>query len=181
MIRTSSPHVPVGILVEADLIRRFPDRRDEVVTYAIAKREEELIGLHETRKQLSWHPIQLFKLLLIVGVTTFSIIWSVSQVSAFGHWYVTARTTAVPISIPIIGTTSINIGQYLPASKEIESLQQLPTITLQDSLIWTGVVMGVVLLERVAIILFAWKKIKKLGNGERRVKEEIEQLETLRA
>ncbi len=181
MIRTTSPQVPVGILVEADLIRRFPDRRDDVVAYGIAKREEELIGLHETRKQLSWHPVQLIKTLLVVGVTAFSLIWSVSQVSAFGHWYATARTTKVPISIPLIGSTSINIGQYLPVSKEIESLQQLPTYTLQDSLIWTGVVMGIILLERGVLIAIAWKKIKKLGHGEKRVKEEIEQLEAFRA
>ena len=177
----SSSSVPIGLLSESDLISRFPARREEVIAHAIARREEEMIGLRETRKLLSWHPVQLIKTLLIVGIVAFSLAWMFSQIAAFGHWYAGARASKLVVAIPMLGNESFPVGQYLPTSTAMTTIQTLPMIGLNESIWFAIAVMGIVLLERGILITISWNRISQLHQAERQRKDEIELLRSWRA
>jgi hypothetical protein len=172
---------PIGLLVEEDFIKRYPARRKEIVAHAIQDRERRRVLLQETRHLLTWHPIHTTKVVLVTGILTFILAFLVSQVVSIGHWYADAKSWTIPISLPLIPTTNIDIGSHVPSSTSLALASRVPSFGLQESLIIAIIAMAAVLLEKVVVSLFQWKKAHLVGTAVRDLDQELRTLHEWRS
>jgi hypothetical protein len=162
--------VPPGLLMVADLIVRLPERKEELLAYELRKRERDQQIARETLHLLSWHPLHTTKVVLVYGITAFSIASLVGSIASLGQWFVHLQASKVPLSIPMVGSIPINIGSLVPTSTALSSIADLPVVSLRDSMYFGIAVALLVLIEKVIFIVIQHGKAQVL----RRALEELD-------
>lgn len=169
--------IPASLLDTHDLLTRFPDRKQDILTHAIATRERELILLGESRHVISWHPVHTLKTILVAGFIAFALSFLLSQVVAIGKFYSQARDWRIDVPLPIIGTKTIDLGGGVPTSTALGIAGKIPSYGLRESVFAAIAVMITILLERAVTSFIQWKKIKKLRAAEHELRKDMETLE----
>jgi hypothetical protein len=166
----------IGLIFEEDFIKRYPTRRQEILTYAIKQREERKVLLQESHQLLTWHPVHAAKVILVTGALAFVLAFLVSQIVSIGHWYASAKSWIVPVSLPVIGTKDVDLGTYVPTSTSLAVAGRVPSFGLRESIIFAIAVMVLMVLEKVAMSLVHWKKARLLQGALRELDDEIRTL-----
>lgn len=166
--------IPASLLDVHELATRFPERKREIFEVAKKKRERDLIVLRESRHLISWHPLHTTKTILVAGIVTFALSMLLSQVVAIGKFYAQAKAWNIAIPIPIIGTQTIDVGSRVPTSTALGIAAQFPAYGWRESLYAALAVMITILLERVIVSIFQWKKVRKLRAAEDELVKDIE-------
>lgn len=158
--------VPVGLIAEEDLARRFPQRRGEVLRHALRVRERQKALFHEARKLLTWHPIHTTKTVLVTGALSFTIALLASYVVSIGHWYAAAKDLSFTVPIPFLADRAIDLGASVPSSTSLALAARLPAYGLKESFAIAVLGMAIVLIEKLVTSLFHWRKARMLREAE---------------
>jgi|GEM_PF-2947606 len=164
---------PIGLLPEFDLLKRYPERKRELIEYAIRDRERRITMTSETRHLLSWHPIHTVKIIFVSGFATFILVWLITQIAQIGQWYSQLKALGFTLPLPIIGERVIDLGSHIPTSTMLVTASKLPLLTAKTSIYSALAVMVILILERVISTLLQWKKIKSLKKAEEELHTEI--------
>ncbi len=169
---------PVGLIMEEDLIHRFPDRKADIIKRAITTREERLLTLKAARSRFGWHPAHTAKVLVVSALATFVLAYLFSLVSSFGHFYAQAKAMSIDIAVPVIGSQHVAIGSFVPTSTPLGIASMIPQYGIWESVLAGLVVAALVIIERLLLASANYSSVKRIKAAERRIGEEIKSLRT---
>lgn len=172
--------IPVGLLAEHDVIERHSERRMEIIDHAIRIREQERLSLREVRSLLTWHPLRTTKVVILAGLVTFVLAWVLSELIAMSHWYASARTLRVTVPLPVVGNKVVDLGGYIPTSTALNVVSTFPTYGVRESAYVALGVMGLLLLEKLAVTLWHARESHHLSKRLEELTQETEELKRWR-
>ena len=181
MAQSKESMIPIGLIIFMEWLESHPQYKKDMLEYEIARRESEHLILKETKKVLSWHPWSTFRLLLITGGLAFSVAWSLSAISDTVQIY-NQFLGKGPSGLPSQFTDSfVTLTNLLPKING-DFFAGIPDYGAIESLYIALGVIGIIVIIKLTIILFNWKKIQALVNHENQLHKELhfleEQLET---
>ena len=167
---------PIGIVAELMLAKEVPERAEEILSYAIHRRESQKLLVHETRQQIGWHPVHSTRTIIFSGISVFSLALTISSIASLGHWYESATHAALTIPIPLLGDKTIDFGGRMPTSTTLGLMAKLPTFGWKESLTIALGFMALVLLERLIVAAFSYRHIRALKSSEIELEQELKAL-----
>jgi len=175
---SSSVQYPIGLLSEHDNVARFPERREEIINYAVRARRVELVQLRETHRLLSWHPLRTAKIALISGLLIGVLAFLIAQIGALGRWYAALTATHITVSIPLMGNRVIPLGSYFTATSSLAWAAHIPVYGLQESVALALGVAALFLLEKLLLFVFRRRDAEEMRRREVELEQEIAELMT---
>jgi len=164
---------PVGLVYECELVERVPERKDEIIGHAIRVRERERLYAKEIRGLLSFRPYHAARVAIIAGVVAFALMFSVSELAAFGRWYTGFQTSQLTIPIPLLGDQSIPYGSIAPSSTTLGVASQIPAFGLVESAYVGFGIMFAILLEQAVVAVLHRKESQTLKEYSDELKREL--------
>jgi hypothetical protein len=168
--------VPPGLLIVADVIARLPERKQDLLAYELKRRERELVMLRDTHQRLSWHPVQTLKSVILYGINAFVLAWSAGLLSSVGRSYASLKSSHVDVPIPFAQDFGINFGPFVPTSTPLLVAAQLPSVTLEEAIMFGLTIALAIILMRVIIVVIRWRKMHELHEQEIELVHEIDVL-----
>lgn len=170
--------IPPGLLAVRDLIDGHPDRRKEILAHEIRQRERQHLLFKSNRKLLQMHIWSSIKSILIVGLTVFSLAWTVGELAGLAQWIKHAQQTSVRVPIPFANDIKWDVGALIPTSTVFVAAAQLPQWTIRDAGMIAIAAMVLVFVEKCVLAFFAWRQTRQMDEAEEDLEEEIDVLKT---
>jgi len=167
---------PVGLVYECELVARVPERKSEIVDHAIRVRERERLYAKEIRALLSFRPYHAVRVAVIAGLVAFVLMFSVSELAAFGRWYTGFQTSQLTIPIPLVGDYSIPYGNLAPSSTTLGVASRIPAFGLIESAYVGFGIMFAILLEQAVVAALHLKESRTLKEYTDELKRELDVL-----
>lgn len=166
--------VPAGLVGVADLIARVPERAMEVIGRERQNRELSLISIHQMNKTYSWNPGRTVWIALLIGLTAFSLLWSMS--TTLGMF----RSTGTSVGGVMKELSSLGIELPSNIAKPVSSASTLadtlPNFGIGDSIAMSFGSMILYGIFKFFMVMPNLDRLKTLREEEKRIEEEMRYL-----
>jgi hypothetical protein len=173
-MNSNRENVPAGLVVLADFVARVPERAIDAVEREQQIKRLLLLSIQQMKKTFSWNPGRTVWMALLIGLTAFSLLWSMSTITGMFH------STGQSLGGTMKELNQLGIELPSSISSQVGTLVTVadatPNFGMGDSI---AISIGCIVLYGIAKFLIVMPNLDKLhtlNEEEKRLEEEVRYL-----